>query len=298
MQSIRLISIYIVLALLSACVPVKFSDISEIESTRIYCEAPEQLEKATNSQPENSAGNSSEQLEKATNTQYDDADLSEVSDSTNISVFVDGTPSMAGYTSNPNSTYVLTLEQIDSILEITSQGENSFFRLGQHKDNRLYKSISRAQFYSDARLNSFYEGNGNYEFLQVSKIDAAISEANGKNGLTVIITDLYQSEEDVTAISKRIKDVYFNKENDNAAIGILGLRSQFDGKIYIEEISRNSSSNWSGKRPFYILVLGQFNDVEDHILQLMTSLDLDSDLGEGINTTIFSPVPFMNLRLS
>lgn len=258
----RFISVYqvfayaLVLILLPACGPEVFSDKAQDESKQISCEV--------------------------------DSVQRDRSGSSAINLFIDGTPSMEGYTAQPNSLYVRTLKQLDSILATGGNRPLSrdlaFYRLGQTASGDAFKQIDRNQ-YRDAQLSKFYGGSG-YESLAVSHIDEAVLPPDEENELTIIVTDLYQANDDITSISSQIKKHHFSNESSNPAVGVVGLLSEFNGPVYVEELSGTREFSWAKEHPFYVIFIGQQNDVEYYISQLTAKLG--SKEGQ-VNATIFSP---------
>jgi hypothetical protein len=213
------------------------------------------------------------------------------SSSVAINLYVDGTPSMKGFVSNPNSRYVQTLERLLSVSDIepvtfeaqtkSFSRDTQFFRLGNNqKTSKKVEPIDR-QKYRQAQIPAFYGGVG-FPSLTVSHIDAAI--VPNEDELTVIVTDLYQAEDDASAIVKQIKQ-YMASTNQSGAVGVIGIKSEFNGTVYTEAQSGGGSFDWNKPHPFYLLVLGQLDDVHFYTNRLMSSLDFSED----IQATIFSP---------
>jgi hypothetical protein len=107
------------------------------------------------------------------------------------------------------------------------------------------------------------------------------------NSLTVIVTDLFQNDADVSLLTNVLNEKCLKK---NFAIGILGIRSQYDGTVYdvgIQSYSFSYKSNDTDTktfRPFYLLILGKHADVANYFEQLKSSLSFIKD-----TFVIFSP---------
>jgi hypothetical protein len=217
-----------------------------------------------------------------------------------IEMYVDGTPSMQGYVTHPTNTrtrYSETIDLLDRTLltgwtpEPRNQPEVKYFRLGEN-----FKEIDRND-YLLARGVKFYNGTEpKLPLLKVSKIDNAITPAN-EDKLTVIVTDLYQKDADVTQLKKRIlAQNYFNQGNRGYGVGILAIRSEFNGDVYLEDGTNRkfayTTNDSQGKvingkefRPFYVIFLGRYSDIADYFNKLGDSKKIPKDS----HLTIFSP---------
>lgn len=218
--------------------------------------------------------------------------------SVSIAVYVDGTPSMQGYVSSSTSRYAQTIEILLRVLKVESVGfddqprplsETTYFRLGNHSATQKVDRISEAE-YRQAALNDFYSGTSpRLPFLQVAEIDAAIvPPSTDQNKLTIIITDLYQREEDTAKIVTRIQQ-YIEASDQQGAVGIVGVRSEFKGTIYSESPAGSGdffyASESNPQRPFYILFIGQIEDVHFYLDNLIEQLQFN----QGIESVILSP---------
>jgi len=217
----------------------------------------------------------------------------------NIEVYVDGTPSMEGYVSNPDSRYSQTIEKLLRVLKVEPVGLDgqprplggtAYFRLGNRPDGRKLDAISEAE-YRQAKLSDFYSGTSlpRLPLLQVAEIDAAIvPPPSDRNKLTIIITDLYQREEDTAKIVTNLQK-YVEASQQRGAVGILGIRSEFNGTIYSESPVGPGdffyAMNSAPTRPFYVVFVGHLDDVHFYLDKLKRELQF----GEGIEAMILSP---------
>lgn len=188
------------------------------------------------------------------------------SDTLTIALQVDGTPSMQGYVTNSKkSRYAQTLELLDSAFLTSGSRPKTtvqYYRLGTSS-----QSIKREAF-REAQKPNFYDGSDqNFPLLKVSQIEAAITPPDKGDKLSVIITDLYQKDADTTLVSKKIKDSYLNKERKGYAVGIWGIRSEFNGTVYDVGL-QNSKFTYTtqGKQfnqfhPFYVIFIGPYTDI-------------------------------------
>lgn len=218
-----------------------------------------------------------------------------------IAIYVDGTPSMQGYVKHPTNAktrYAQTIELLDQTFFVGKQSRAKslveYYRLGETS-----KKTPR-EGYLQARLPKFYNGSDpNFPDLKVSKIETAITPADD-NKLTVIITDLYQDGEDVTKLNKKIEDNYFNTQK-GFAVGILGIKSEFNGDVYIEDGTNRkftyNTNDTKGNpikskefRPFYVIFIGQYRDIDFYFKNLSDSKKLPEDS----HLVIFSPSHLVN----
>ncbi|MBO3463176.1 hypothetical protein G7B40_029160 [Aetokthonos hydrillicola Thurmond2011] len=206
-----------------------------------------------------------------------------------INIYVDGTPSMEGYVNNDTkSRYNQTLDLLDSTF-LLSNAKITYNRLGND-----IQPITRDQFEKDTQLATFYNGRDpRYPKLQETAIDKAITTAKN-NQLSVIITDLYQEDSDITKVSKEIKKNYLNAEKvkQGYAVGILAIKSEFNGTIYNEDVQKsNFDYNTKGQpseryHPFYALFLGKYSDIEYFFTKMFKD---GGQLVKDSNSIIFSP---------
>jgi hypothetical protein len=215
-----------------------------------------------------------------------------------IDLYVDGTPSMKGYVNAPSGRYQSTLEALLGILNIdpvafdgstrSQNRETQYFRLGVNDSTgKAAQKITRDQ-YRQAELPQFYGGDATFPSLAVSQIDTAVVPSDDGNKMTVIVTDLYQAKEDAEKIANSIKN-YLMKTHQGGAVGVLGIRSEFNGTVYTEGQAGAQSFDYNSKgqpqRPFYLLIMGNLEDVHFYIDTLLKRLSF----GKEVQVNIFSP---------
>ncbi len=215
--------------------------------------------------------------------------------SLNIDVYVDGTPSMQGYVTHPRNKktrYAQTIDLLEQTLFLGSKqrsiSQEKYYRLGEKAE----KISTGRQGYLEAKQSKFYDGSA-YPLLKTLNIENAISPAR-ENQLSVIITDLYQGREDVTNINRKIESSYFSDRKANYSVGILAIKSEFNGTVYTEDTTNNtflySTNDAQGKkvnefRPFYVIFIGQYSDISYYFNKINESKSLPEDS----HTEIFSP---------
>ena len=204
------------------------------------------------------------------------------SDSVTTIIQIDGTPSMQGFTKNfTNSRYAQTLDLLDRASTTTWKTSIvQYFRFGTVKQ-QIYR-----QTYLQAKLPEFYTGSN--PVFRVSQIESAIAPA-AKDRISIIVTDLYQKDSDTNLVLKKLKEDYLQK---GYAVGVLAIRSEFDGIIYDVGI-KNTQFSYStqGKkieqfRPFYVLVLGSYGNISNYFNEIKKASD---SLIKDEQFTIFYP---------
>ncbi|HEY9827553.1 MAG TPA: hypothetical protein V6D19_19115 [Stenomitos sp.] len=203
----------------------------------------------------------------------------ERTETANLSIFIDGTPSMVGYVSNNiDSRYKKILDSIDQI-STTTWSKPKYFRFGQKK-----QLIDR-DTYRSAKLPSFYQGGANFS---VSQIDKLLLDPPGKDRVTIIVSDLYQKNADLGRVQQVLTQNYLKQ---GYSIGTLGVKSEFNGTIFDVGLTNQQFGystlglNSEKYHPFYVLILGTYGNVY-HFYEQMQQYGLKSVQHEFI---IFSP---------
>lgn len=214
------------------------------------------------------------------------------SGSSEIAIHLDGSGSMLGYVRPVNSRYIQTLDILDSIF-ISSQPK--YYRSGGIKNQLLSR-----QDFRQADNPEFYTGS-NPKFPKVSsQLDAAIDPPGKTTKLLVFVTDLEQNDADVNTLIAKIEETYLQDKNNSYAVGILALKSEFDGTVYSNEprARPNFSYTTQGKeasayRPFYIIFLGSYSDIikysEAIIKDYQENKGTKKELNSNAGFVIFSP---------
>ena len=211
---------------------------------------------------------------------FTDERIPEVSNSITIDVYIDASKSMEGFlVQEITSRYQNTIQLLKrAALTGWERANIKFFKFGSSiidlgEDG--YLDAAKRPFYSDI------EGLHSHTF-----IDNVIQKANSNN-LTVIISDLFQDTGDITRVTSLIKEKYFDK---GLAVGILGIKSQFQGMVYDIGLQNLKFYYDSGTeepkryRPFYLLLLGNHSDIERYYQILSGRIPASSETG----FTIFS----------
>jgi hypothetical protein len=206
-------------------------------------------------------------------------------------IYVDGTPSMEGYAIAEEGIYAATLEALLDKLSLNSE-EMNFYRLGTEA------TAIRQEQYLQAKVSNFYSGNATFPPLPVVKLEQGAQIPQSSEDLTVIITDLFQSQEDIARLLKLLGQFYLNAEHPQQAVGIVGIKSEFNGRVYKEGIQDRGffeySTGQDAQKPFYLVLLGQYGTIAKQIDYLSETVGAKTDL----EATIFSPTYFYRSPLT
>ncbi len=174
------------------------------------------------------------------------------SDNIDAAVYLDGTFSMGGYVNYPSTTvYSDGLKNIERTLTGTWKQEKiQYIKFGDS-----LQTLSREQFLQ-ANSVAFYQEKDTSLQIVVDSMD--------KNKLNILVTDLFQTNNDIDSLILSLKKACF--ADSSKAMALIGVKSQFNGKIY--DVGKSSASfTYASKddkatyRPFYLLVIGNEADV-------------------------------------
>lgn len=202
-----------------------------------------------------------------------------------ISVNVDGSDSMLGYVTIPNNNYMRTLELIANTFIDTNNTEIEYKRIGDEK------ILTRNDFRKDATSRIFYDSNnGKYKPVSSPIQSAIVAPVEGKDKLTLIITDL--EGDDGGKIAEELAKNYLNQDpkNQGYTVGIWAVKSQFNGTIFDPNTGKiKSNYSTEGKklenyRPFYVLFIGKYEQIANYFDELKK---LDSQLEDSGKMFIF-----------
>lgn len=206
------------------------------------------------------------------------------SDQIDIDIYIDATTSMEGFAVNINSDYSQFLDQLEtSALSAWKKADPKFYKFGQR-----IRQINRDEFLSAKNDIDFYKENG--VFLN-TYIDSVVKRTNSTR-LSVLITDLFQDEGDVNKMVESFKEKCFAK---GVVVGIIGVKSEFIGKVFDVPSYPNGYNLNAKERPFYAITFGNPGNME----QLFESLKTKPFVKEG-QFLMFSPniVKSFDIKLS
>lgn len=174
------------------------------------------------------------------------------SDSVDVAVYLDGTFSMSGYVNYPSTTiYMDALKGIErTVTSNWKQEKVQYVKFGDSLQN-----LSRDQFLQ-ANSVGFYQEKD-------TSLQTVIDSMDG-NKLNILVTDLFQTNQDIDSLIISLKKICF--ADSSKAMALIGVKSQFNGKVY--DVGKNSLSfTYTSKddvntyRPFYLLIIGKEEDV-------------------------------------
>ena len=210
-----------------------------------------------------------------------------------VGVYFDFTPSMQGFINESLPTkYMLSIPIIEEAL-MNSGMLNSDVITNYYKFGIKPIPISREEYLS-VRSSNFYKLNENKENIK-TQIDSVLKTANINNFL-LIVTDLFEEEEDIVEVSKILIDKFLGNQK---AFGIIGIRSEFNGIIYdlgIKDLRIKYVSGETDKnkfRPFYILMLGNPEDISNYYATFENLFSEQISKNSEINFLTVSPT-FLN----
>jgi len=189
----------------------------------------------------------------ATTTQTTTKPVAAVPARLDADIYIDGTYSMSGYVKgNTNTAYMNAVKALESTIKSNWKDESvSFIKFGDSN-----KALTREQFLAFEKVDFYQEKD--------TSLQKVVNSLDDKK-LSVIVTDLFQTNQDIESVGYALKEKCFTKEGK--AVGIIGVKSQFDGVIY--DIGRNLSSqeykstgDASSYRPFYMVLIGNEKDVK------------------------------------
>lgn len=185
-----------------------------------------------------------------------------VADALKVDLYFDATLSMQGFTlPKSGSTYQQAIPLLErAVIEGWRGGEAAFFKFGNETaplPGRAFLDAAKPQFYSDAQYN------------KKTLIERVIDKAEPDH-LTVIITDLFQDNADVNQLSSKLKNKFIGA---GLAVGVLGIRSNFEGKVYDVgpdnySFTYQSSDKPQTGRPFYLLAFGSHANIAHYFATL------------------------------
>lgn len=174
----------------------------------------------------------------------------EKSDAITADIYLDGTTSMYGYVNYPGGTiYGDAVKNIERT--ITENWKNDTINYIKFGDT--FQEMSRDAFLQ-MDTTAFYDQKD-------TSLQKVIEQTKDKD-LSIIITDLFQTNQDLDSLVHSIKNKGMGNDR---AVAVIGLKSQFNGKIFdvgknMSSLDYASSDDPSTYRPVYLIVLGSEND--------------------------------------
>ena len=200
-----------------------------------------------------------------------------VPEKVSVDVYWDATYSMQGYTTLAAGNVYRTLPDLLSDIG-NSMGELKNFKFGetiQPLEGREYRNFSSPTPYNEV----------------ITAVHNVIDKAD-KSHLSIIITDLFESDADWSNVTQKLRDKYFAQHQ---AVAIIGIKNSFNGDIFdvglnAAKFNYNSYDYPNKFRPFYMLVIGSEPSVCDFLERFKERQTLPNDTGylllsENLNDT-------------
>jgi hypothetical protein len=192
--------------------------------------------------------------------------LEPVSQKLKARIYIDATVSMEGFVVPGTSTnYAQILQPLETaVVSGWRDAQVEFYKFGAQVSSlpgRTYLKATQRDFYQDSDIKK-------------KTLIEEVIDSDDTGGLTVVVSDLFETDADVTLLMTKLKEKYLQK---NLAVGVLGIKSQYDGTVYDAGInayafSYRSDENPDSFRPFYVLILGKHADVAHYFEQLKSSV--------------------------
>ena len=222
--------------------------------TLTACKMPWEDAKTPSKPATNTSGTTTENTADASKGLADYSYLNNVAvtEGMAVKVYVDGTASMAGYTNNnAPSVYKDIVKSLEPLFNARWKSNKiEFVRFGDSYvpfNGEEFLKFEKEDFYQD----------------KDTRLDNVIKDTDNRN-LSIIITDLFQTNQHYTSLSNALEAKCFGNQADRG-FAIIGVKSQFKGKIY--DIANHAPVEYSSEdgkvgtyRPLYMLVIG--NDVD------------------------------------
>jgi len=168
-------------------------------------------------------------------------------------IYLDGTYSMNGYVNFPDVTiYTEAVKGIErTITSVWNKDTVQYFKFGDS-----VRKLSRDEFLGFMKVG-FYN--------QVDTSLQKVVERFSDNNMSIMVTDLFQTNQDIDSLIIAIKHKSIG--DDRKALAIIGVKSEFDGKIYDIGKSQDTRRHVANKgevdkyRPVYFVVMGPAEDV-------------------------------------
>ena len=196
------------------------------------------------------------------------------SDAISADIYLDGTTSMYGYVNYPGGTiYADAVKDIDRT--ITENWKNDSIKYIKFGDN--FQEMDRDAF--------LHMDNPDFYNQKNTSLQKVIDQSK-ENDLTIIVTDLFQTNQDLDSLVRSIKNKGMGKDK---AVAVIGLKSQFNGKIFdvgknMSSLDYASSDDPLSYRPVYLLVFGNKNDTRTFVKSYQKKLPESAQT----NVAIFS----------
>ncbi len=181
-------------------------------------------------------------------------------------IYFDATVSMKGFTTLAAGNVYLTLPDLLGDM-CGSMGTVKFFGFGANirpLDGRSYRQFTTPDVYVEA----------------ITAVANVVDAANTDH-LSIIVTDLFESDSDWSNVTQKLRDKFFA---NHLAVAVIGIKNSFYGDIF--DVGLNAAkfhyNSWDDPnrfRPFYLLVMGRDNVVKNFLRKFNERQTLPNDTG-------------------
>ena len=181
-------------------------------------------------------------------------------------IYFDATVSMKGFTTLAAGNVYLTLPDLLGDL-CGAAGEVKFFSFGEQirpLDGRSYRQFTAPEVYTEP----------------ITAVANVVDRADTDH-LSIIVTDLFESESDWSNVAQKIREKFFA---NHLSVAVIGIKNSFYGEIFdvglnAAKFNYNSWDNPDRYRPFYLLVMGRDDVVKNFLQKFNERQTLPNDTG-------------------
>lgn len=200
-------------------------------------------------------------------------------------IYFDATVSMRGFTTLPVNNFYVTLPDVLGDM-CGNFGTVNFFAFGEgiHAlDGRSHRQFAAPDVYVEA----------------ITSVANVVARADTSR-LSVIVTDLFESDSDWSLVAQKIRERFFAA---HLTVAVVGIRNPFAGEIFDVGLSAakfnyNSFDDPNRYRPFYLLVLGRDAAVKNFLRKFNERQTFANDTAYLLLTENLSSADFSTFELS
>lgn len=202
-------------------------------------------------------------------------------------IYFDATVSMKGFTTLAAGNVYLTLPDLLGDL-CGAMGETNFFSFGEQihpLDRANYRKFTSPDVYTEI----------------ITSVANVVDRAD-PNHLSIIVTDLFESESDWSNVTQKLREKFFA---NHLAVAVIGIKNSFYGDIFdvglnAAKFNYNSWDNPDRYRPFYLLIMGRDDFVKNFLRKFNEQQTLPNDTGYLLlsENLTENPSDFSNFELS
>ena len=181
-------------------------------------------------------------------------------------IYFDATVSMKGFTTLAAGNVYLTLPDLLGDM-CGAMGTVKFFGFGANitpLDGRAYRRFTTPDVYVEP----------------ITSVANVVDVAD-TNHLSIIVTDLFESDSDWSNVTQKLRDKFFA---NHLAVAVIGIRNSFYGEIFdvglnAAKFQYNSWDDPNRYRPFYLIAMGRDDVVKDFLRKFNERQTLPNDTG-------------------